>query len=362
MDNKEIVKRFDVLYNNIMSDRAPGLSEYEMSVFWNKATLEVLKNHLNQKGNRYGEGFDGSSKRQIDFSSLVCTLHYVFKPEDDRSTFNSSALRYGGIEELKSEKVTRYYVDRSEKDENGNYIYIVTPKLETVDSATIKDVGWPSDMLSIVNESVEVLTADMWHDFAFYMSQFVTYIFAVNTDSFTNCITDFVTWVMGLGFSESKPIIKYLVERLRDAIDTHLRYGDLTTQEVFAGIGFGESKSYDDALDDLNMHTGVLTVVPLNNVEYDTLMSRPYRYPPKSQAWRIITDGEPEFITAPCYHPIRYHLRYVRMPADVDLSSDVGSQAPAILHDEILQRAVELAKNAWDGDVQSTMTLGERSE
>lgn len=81
MDNREILKRFDVLYNNIMSDRAPGLNAYEKSVFWNKATLEVLKNHLNSKGNRYTEGFDDSSKRQIDFSDLTVKESYLLYPK-----------------------------------------------------------------------------------------------------------------------------------------------------------------------------------------------------------------------------------------------------------------------------------------
>jgi hypothetical protein len=63
ISNQEILNRFDVLYNNIMSNQAPGLDAYEKSVFWNKATLEILKNHFNPKGNRYAEGFDGSAKR-----------------------------------------------------------------------------------------------------------------------------------------------------------------------------------------------------------------------------------------------------------------------------------------------------------
>ena len=71
MTNEEILNRFDVLYNNITSSQAPGLDGYEKSVFWNKAQLEVLKNHLNPKGNKYGEGFDGSSKRQVEFAPLI---------------------------------------------------------------------------------------------------------------------------------------------------------------------------------------------------------------------------------------------------------------------------------------------------
>lgn len=33
MNNKEFSREFDILYNNIMSNSAPGLNEYEKSVF-----------------------------------------------------------------------------------------------------------------------------------------------------------------------------------------------------------------------------------------------------------------------------------------------------------------------------------------
>jgi len=35
---------------------------------------------------------------------------------------------------------------------------------------------------------------------------------------------------------------------------------------------------------------------------------------------------------------------------------------PEELHEEILQRAVEIAKGVWQGDIQSTIELGNRSE
>jgi hypothetical protein len=213
ISNQEIINRFDVLYNNTMSNQAPSLDAYEMSVYFNKAQLEVLKNHLNPKGNRYGEGFDGSSKRQIDFSTLV-TVEDNFTIEDN----------------------------------------VVT----VVDS---------DRMLTILNESAQV----------------------------------------------------------------------------------GEQGR-------------TVVVVPINNVEYDTLMSRPYKYPPKSQAWRII-DGVNQFriVTS---EPVKgYSIRYVRMPKEVDLgdSNDVP-EIPEALVDEVLQRAVELAKNSWEGNSQTTVELGGRSE
>ena len=71
MTTQEFSNEFDVLYNNIMSNQAPGLDEYEKSVFLTKAQLEILKNYFNPKGNKYGQGFDENPKRQVDFSTLI---------------------------------------------------------------------------------------------------------------------------------------------------------------------------------------------------------------------------------------------------------------------------------------------------
>jgi len=73
-------------------------------------------------------------------------------------------------------------------------------------------------------------------------------------------------------------------------------------------------------------------------------------------------------------------VRYVRKPYPIILSDDLSTDfnvegltihgksgwrnldTPEEMHEEILQRAVELAKAAWQGDMQSSVQLGERSE
>lgn len=49
MTTQEFSSEFDILYNNIMSNAAPGLDEYEKSVFLTKAQEEILKNYFNPK-------------------------------------------------------------------------------------------------------------------------------------------------------------------------------------------------------------------------------------------------------------------------------------------------------------------------
>lgn len=73
MTCQEFNEQFDVLYNNIMSDQAPGLDEYEKGVFLTKAQEELIRAYFAPQGNKYAEGFDSSGKRQIDFSPLLKT-------------------------------------------------------------------------------------------------------------------------------------------------------------------------------------------------------------------------------------------------------------------------------------------------
>lgn len=118
-------------------------------------------------------------------------------------------------------------------------------------------------------------------------------------------------------------------------------------------------------IEDMNITNMVKTkvIVPVNNVEYDTLSSRPYPYPPKSQVWRIITEGKPEFILYPGIAPTDYYIRYIKYPKDIDLADDTDiPEIPESLYDEVLQRAVELAKNSWEGTIETHKVFGERSE
>ena len=72
MTNSEFSEQFNVLYNNIVSNQAPGLDEYEKSVFLTKAQLDLIRDYFSNRLDAQG-GFDGSQKRQYDFSSIINT-------------------------------------------------------------------------------------------------------------------------------------------------------------------------------------------------------------------------------------------------------------------------------------------------
>lgn len=244
MTTQEFSNEFDVLYNNIMSNQAPGLDEYEKSVFLTKAQLEILKNYFNPKGNKYGQGFDENAKRQIDFSTLIT----VAKPS--QYTPEGGYVRFD---------------DRSQ-------LYKM-----------------PQDILLMLNET------------------------GINT-------------VDG-------------VKRL-------------------------------------------VSIIPMNYEEYARLMSKPWKQPLKNQGWRLFqSTGGVDFISEVVikYNSSLsdYKIRYVKRPKPIILAnladeySNVSIEGintitecelDPILHPEILQRAVELAKSAYTGDLKSSVELGQRSE
>lgn len=237
MTTNEFEWEFDVLYNNIASNAAPGINSYEKSVLLTKAQEEIIKNYFNPQGNKYKEGFDDSVKRQIDFSGLISVAQGTLL---DQQGFDLRA------------KVFKI----------------------------------PTDVFLIINESI-------------------------------------VT------------------------------------------------------------NTGVKQIIPIKFDEYTRLMSKPYKEPLKYQAWRLVTEGDintgvtVEIIPNSQETIDNYTLRYVRRPRPIilaDLTSEYGDvsingetsisqcELNPLIHREILQRAVELAKITYLGDINGVLQSGQRSE
>ena len=122
-------------------------------------------------------------------------------------------------------------------------------------------------------------------------------------------------------------------------------------------------------------------VVPIRFDEYSRLMSKPYKEPLKYQIWRLISDNDSnikvELIPHSGDNLSEYKIRYVRRPEPIvltDLTSVYDGltingehevtecKLNPIVHRAILDRAVELAKAAYIGDLKSTVDLNTRNE
>jgi len=71
MTTVELNNEFDISYNTIAGQNAPGLDAYEKSVYFTKAQLEIVKNYYDALSNRKQKGFEGSEKRRVDLKELV---------------------------------------------------------------------------------------------------------------------------------------------------------------------------------------------------------------------------------------------------------------------------------------------------
>lgn len=241
---------FDLLYNNITSNQAPGLELYEKSVFLTQAQNALVKEAFSANRNVHGEGYDDSIRRQSDFRSLVAStkLRQLSFPADSQIVFRTNRAS------------TRYF-------------------------------EYPYNALFILNDEVSI-TADE-------------------------------------------------IERF-------------------------------------------YTVVPISYDEYARLMMRPYKFPPKGMLWRLITNTNDEYMDGvitdsyqvielvgkfAANNVIEYKVHYVKRPEPIVLglmpdglsvegiSSESLCKLPEHLHDEILHRAVQLAKIAWNDNVSQQIPV-----
>lgn len=71
MTNQEFRNEFDISYNAIASMSAPGIDDYELSLYLTKAQLEIIKNYYDPLSNRKQKGFEATEKRRRDLNELV---------------------------------------------------------------------------------------------------------------------------------------------------------------------------------------------------------------------------------------------------------------------------------------------------
>ncbi len=308
MSVEEMDNMFETLHNNIASNQAPGLNAYEKSVFLTKGQDEILKNYFNpkSKGNNTQEGFDDNPKRQVDFSMLTTT-----------ATTSSTSYAYTPVAD--------------QTDANGNKLYKKSTSLHLLPISSysyskaydakgneLKDAE--GNTLYVRNEGLDV-------------SGFGSPLFDMRENT--------------------KSII--LPSKMMMAIN------EMVTVKR-------NSKSI------------TLQVIPLKFNEYTRLMSKPFKRPLKYQAWRLINSdvsNKADIIVGPSDVLTKYTIRYIRRPNPIIVSDLDGltlegightseCELDPILHEEIVQRAVELAKAAWTStgqdNIQVVSQMGQRTE
>lgn len=291
MTAKEFSDQFDVLYNNITSNQAPGLNEYEKSVFLTKAQDEIVKNYFSPESNPKGKGFDDSQKRQIDFSMLM-------------QTWKSS---------------TPFTTDS--KLDQRSQVY-----------------KWPSNVMFVINESFYIAGGKPRQ------------VIPLSFQDYTRVMSKpykgplkYQAWRLISGQSDGVPIVEIIAYGATPASTYYMRYIRKPQPIVLADFSseYGEDISID-GVDGANSKriidiAGQKLVATTNN---------------GVTTYSVTSD---ENGTLQAVVGVAYDLNN---PCELHES----------IHQEILQRAVELAKIAWAGNQeeiassQMHMTSGQRSE
>lgn len=347
MTAEEFSDQFDVLYNNITSNQAPGLTEYEKSVFLTKAQNEIVKNYFTaeSKGNNIQQGFDDSAKRQADFSCLMLT---------------KSCSIGGG------------------SNTSSDYVTVKTYKYTVIEDGVSKD--YPVENLNFYKggDKIDPVAGS-------YNIQYIRTIPSITVDGETVQVSGLPSGVTVQSITVSSQTIGNATGRI-DQRSTLCSF----PPDVFIAIN-----------EAIRTTTGRdLQVIPLRYDEYMRLMSKPFKRPLKYQAWRLINTGLStaqgsdkwvEIILGPSAQIQSYNIRYIRFPKPIivgDLDSLTidnyeygtvhtsptnsntgkthGCELDPIIHPDILQRAVELAKIAWTAtgqdNAQMVIQAGTRSE
>ena len=366
MTTQEFSNEFDVLYNNIMSNQAPGLDEYEKSIFLTKAQEELVRDYFRNVKN--AQGFDDSQKRQYDFSTLLSSITLSDFIDTYRALIAFDLAIYNTI-----------------FDSRGK-VYIA-----------------PSDLFLVINESIEDSAKRRYSVLPISYDEYnrlmlKPYSFPLKRQAW-RIISDKTSSLVGWGGKQVDSATFLFKSKYFKTIEIYIRLSSLNNiqkPDVIEG----------DSI------VGIYMYLPINNlVNYwktylidDMCLKRAgldkYLYPLDSVTGNFPSSGitEPtsftisiapaimesgEVVSTPIFEiigrftgDIKYHMKYIKTPKPIILAniSDIQEglsingyntvtecELPLNTHQEILQRAVELAKASYQGDLPSVIQTGNAS-
>lgn len=393
MTNQEFSDEFDILYNNITSNKIPGLDEYEKSVFLTKAQSEILKEYFNARIDSSNNGFDGSQKRQYDFSKLirVSTLFDI----------NSYKERITPLEKI--DRRSRvflfpedYFLSINEIISDDKYQYSVEPlRYDEYQRLILKPYSYP------VKRAAWRLLSDKKN--CNYVHE---YALDINGDKTSADYTILSTWAdqkrnLKVTFNFSKvvsiedPVGLYgstgvvlgglVEETVTNKIkviftdsgwENELLYNividvsspsNLDDQEVFLAVrdaclyyvNKGGSLQADNTVAKAAMHLDCMK-----------LAEAPSRFTNFKNGGKTFTSQVIQLpyaeVIGRFQGDINYQLRYVKRPSPIILrdldgvmiegrTEETPCELPAQIHPEILERAVSIAKLAYQGGTTETL-------
>ena len=375
MTLEEFSTEFDVLYNSITSNAAPGFNDYEKSVLLTLAQEELIKSYFVANNNTTGVGLDGSQKRHYDFSTLI-----KIKSLKNIIYDIITAIDKVNIPFLKKERNAIFLIPNDvflilnehliAKDNN----YIVFPiSYDTYNLLMSKPFPYPNKrqawrLDSSIDGEVAALKVIHVSDDKDISSKNITFEsiyhkplnIEINIKN-GNILSDFVV------VSESK-----------EAVNITLNLSNTVNNGMVDISDYMYKLMNPNTLKSKGLDT---YIKPLNSDYSITAVGKIGTYKAEIPAVTDLQGNYKNFgIFDIIYYPIEtpldtsYTIRYVKVPRPIILSDltdlelsirDRREQStcelPDEMHPEILKRAVELAKAYYIGDLQSQLAIGKNS-
>lgn len=317
MTNPELSNEFDVLYDNITSGNAPGIDEYEKSIFLTRAQNDIIRSYFTAPLNRTQTGYDESERRQIDFSSLTKSMSY----------------------------------DRIHFVKGSNYIGELPTAINTfkeLESYIIKGTSYdeiPSNVIDIVNTDNIKITPNK-------VQQGKPQTF------------------------EASPFVQSNFDMKDNTVAVALENNILLIINEYVSV---TGRLYNDIAPEAQVDDVRLAVIPISYSDYSLSQSKPYKRPSKNVTWRLF-DNSTGYLKSELILPLyddkinQYMVRYVERPKPIILES-LGNTGLSIqgyteelectldpsIHPDIVQKAVELAKAAYEERLSTLIATGVQS-
>ena len=376
MTLEEFSTEFDVLYNSITSNAAPGFNDYEKSVLLTLAQEELIKSYFVANNNTTGVGLDGSQKRHYDFSTLIkikSLKNIIYDIITARDKVNIPFLKKdtNAVFLIPNDVFLILNEHLIAKDNN----YIVFPiSYDTYNLLMSKPFPYPNKrqawrLDSSIDGEVAALKVIHVSDDKDISSKNITFesIYHKPLNIEINIkngdyLSDFVV------VSESKEAVNITLNLSNTAnnniVDIHNYMFKLMDANTL------KTKGLDKYIKPLNPDYSITSVGKIGTYKAEI---------------PAVTDLQGNYknfgIFDIIYYPIEipsfdvsYTIRYVKVPRPIILSDltdlelsirDRREQStcelPDEMHPEILKRAVELAKAYYIGDLQSQLAIGKKS-
>lgn len=369
MTTQEFSNQFDVLYNNIMSNQAPGIDEYEKSIFLTKAQEELVRDYFNSRNVKNAQGFDDNQKRQYDFSTLLSSVRLP----DYTDTLGILSATNLAICNTAFDSRARIYIA-------------------------------PSDLFLAINESIEDSVKRRYSVLPISYDEYnrlmlKPYGFPLKRQAW-RIISDRTSSLVGWGGKQINYATFLFKSKYFKTININIRTINRDNLEKPTVIEGDNSVEINMSIP-VNKLTEYWNTYLMNNDKLKTAGLDKYLYPPNgSDTGRFPSSGFTEIVSftisiapatmesgavvnTPVFEiigrftgDIEYNMRYVKTPKPIILVSlsDIQEglsingyntvtecELPLNTHQEILQRAVELAKASYQGDLSSVIQTGNAS-